>query len=142
MANRERGELSMDIGGETYTMSLTIDTMVRLEDVFSTPEKPVYFKEIAEAAEKGSMKHTRAFVWAVLVENHPDLKLTDIGKLIAQGGGLHAFTNKLAQLAGISQPDARDLQSMGVSANPPQAQAGDAPRGTGARSTSKRAARA
>lgn len=136
MANRELGELSMDIGGDTYTMSLTIDAMVALEELFSTPDKPMFFGEIAALAERGSMKHIRGMIWAVFQEHHPDLRLKDIGKLVAKGGGLLRFNQQLAALAEVSKPDPKDLSSLGVR-NPPAAQAErKASRGTGARSTS------
>lgn len=137
MGNMQDGKLSMDIGGETYTMSLTIDAMVRLEEMFA----PLLFAEISEKAERGSMTHIRAFIWAVFVDNHPEITINNVGKLIANGGGLERFTNKLAELAGISKPDPRDLQTLGAKPNPPAAQAAT-PRGTGARSTTKRAAQA
>lgn len=143
MANREIGELSMDIGGETYTMSLTIDAMVLLEELFSTPDKPMVFHEIAALADKGSMKHLRAMLWAVFKTHHPELEIADIGKLIAKGGGLLRFTQQLADLAVASTPDAKDMAALGVSPNPPQAQAKrKTSNGTGAGSTSTRAASA
>src|SRR5688572_1257601 len=140
MANKENGELSMDIGGETYTMSLTIDAMVALEELFSAPDKPMFFHQIADLAERGSMKHIRAMIWAVFREHHPDLQISDIGKLVAKGGGLLRFNEQLSALAAASKPDPKDLAAMGAR-NPPSAQGGrKGARGTGVNSTSTHAA--
>lgn len=136
MANKELGELSMDIGGETYTMSLTIDAMVRLEEMFSTDDKIMTFQQVAALADRGSMKHVRAMLWAVFVVNHPELKIEDMGKLIAKGGGLARFTKQLEDLAKASNPDPKDLQALGVKTPRPAQANGRASRGTGAVSTS------
>lgn len=141
MANRERGEVSIEIAGKTYTLAMTLNAMVALEDMFSTAEKAVTFDEIAGLADRGSVKHLRACFWAVLQEHHSDIQLTDVSGLVADAGGIGAFSVKLQELAKVSAPDARDLNRLGVKpGNPPQAQA--AKGGTGGRSSSRPVAQA
>lgn len=140
-ANRERGEVALEVSGRTYVMALTVDAMCALEAMFSTPAKFMTFQEITDLAERGSMTHIRGVVWAVMLEHQPEFKLSDVSKLVRSAGGLTPLTVKLAELVAAAQPDQRDLDALGVkqpNANPPQAQA--ARRGTGAGSTSKPAA--
>lgn len=140
MANPERGEVSITINGTVYTLSLSLNAMVALEEMFSTPEKPLTFQQISEIADKGSIRHVRAMIWSCFQDYHPDLSLPDVGKLVSQGGGLDVFTLKLAELAAAVAPDPKDLKKLGVKANPPGARAARA--GTGGASTSRPAGQA
>ena len=44
MANRQNGEVSIDVDGTQYTLAMTIDSMVALEEMFSTPTQMVTFQ--------------------------------------------------------------------------------------------------
>lgn len=137
MANRERGEVSLQIGERTYTLALTIDAMVSLEEMFSTPEKAMTFTEIMALADKGSMKHLRGLIWAVLQAHHPEIEVSQVSALVAESGGIPGMYAKLQQLSGAAAPDARDLNELGVKPpNPPRAQVGRKA-GTGGRLTSR-----
>jgi hypothetical protein len=138
MANREKGHISIDIGGRSYRMALTLDAMVLLEELFSTPDHPVTFQQVVDRSDAGSMKHTRALIWATLQINDPPPELTEISALVEEAGGFGTFTVALLQLAKAAAPDPKDLEALGMRApNPPAAQAGRRSRaGTGAGSTS------
>jgi hypothetical protein len=137
MANREKGEIALDIGERQYTLALTLDAMVAVEDLFSTPAKEVTFQEVAQRAERGSIKALRALIWCMFREHHPEIKLDQISGIMKAAGGLDAV-NAIAQAAvRASEPDPRDLKELDVkTGRPPQAQAID-PVGTGEDSTSK-----
>lgn len=138
MANRQNGEVSIEIDGKTYTLALTIDAMVALEDAFSTPTKPMTFQEVIDRSDAGSIKHLRGLLWAVLQAHHPAITIKDVSPLVQKAGGLGAITLKLMELAKSTQVDPKDLEALGIKsgANPPQAQDDDKTSGTGGNSTS------
>jgi hypothetical protein len=138
MANRQKGEVSIEIDGETYTLALTLDAMCQLEDIFSTPQKVMTFQEVIDLADKGSTKHLRALIWAALQLHHPDLALADVSPLVQKAGGIAVFSLTFLRLAKETFADPVDLEALGVKAgaNPPQASGAKRSRGTGARSIS------
>jgi hypothetical protein len=138
MANREKGHISIDIGGRAYCMALTLDAMVALEELFSTPDKPVTFQEVMERSDAGSMTHTRALIWATLQANDPQPSLSEISGLVEEAGGFGTFTVALLKVAKAVVPDPKDLDALGIRApNPPAAQVGRRSKaGTGVNSTS------
>lgn len=137
MGNREKGSVTIDIGGRQYRMALTLDAMVALEDMFSTPDNTVTFQDVLDRSDKGSMKYTRALVWAVLQVNDPPPALSTISDIVEEAGGIGAFTVSLMKLAKTLVPDAKDLEALGIKANPPAARVGRNPKaGTGGISTS------
>lgn len=144
MANRNNGEVSITIDGKVYTMVMTINAMVALEDLFSTPQKSMTFQEVSELAEQGSMKHLRALLWAVLQDHHPEIEIGQVSDLVKKAGGLGVFTVKLLEMLKATQADPKDLEALGIKpdANPLQAQVARVTRGSGGRSTSAHAAKA
>jgi hypothetical protein len=144
MANRQKGEVSMEIAGTSYTLALTIDAMCQLEDLFSTPAKAALFQEVVALADRGSMRHLRGLIWVCLQKYHPDLALTDVSDLVHQAGGLGVFGQKLMELTKEAFADPKDMEELGIkpSANPPRAPGGKTTRTTGAVSTSTPAASA
>lgn len=145
MANRQNGEVSLQVGDQTYTMALTLDAMVALEEMFSTPAQSVTFQDVTEAADRGSVKHLRAMLWAVLQLHHPELTIKDISPLVQRAGGLPALQRKFIELAKASMADPADLADLGagVHRNPPPAQVSKkATNGTGVGSTSAHAGKA
>lgn len=137
MANRHKGEVSIEVDGTVYTLALTIDAMVALEDLFSTP-KVMTFQEVIAEADRGSMKHLRALIWASLQLHHPALEVKDISPLVHAAGGLSVFSVKFMELAKASFADPKDLEALGIKAgaNPRRAQGDIRTRGIGAVSTS------
>lgn len=123
MSNAPRGTVTLEVGGKVYTLRLTINAICELEDALSTPNKPVTFKEITEAAEKGSLRHVRAVFWAALLERHPEMTLKDAGALISEVG-LTGLSGHLSELGASLSPDPRDLAelSAGSKKRPQRAQ--------------------
>lgn len=139
MANREKGEASLQIGDETYTLCLDLNAMAIIEEYFSTPTKDVQFYEAFAKLEKGGIRYTRAFIWAGLQKHHKGLSIEATGELIQRAGGLYKFGDKLkaavAEAGLATVPDKADLQELGVNVNASHPQ--KARPGRGARSTSK-----
>ena len=132
MANQERGERTITVGGRDYIVKLTTGAMAELEDACGTPDKPMTFPQILERVMRGSVKYLRLYVWASLIDKQPELTVADAGRLIDAAGGVAGFESLLNQVTAANRPDPEDLR-------PQTAQATTtAIRGTGARSTSKR----
>jgi hypothetical protein len=129
VANREKGEVSLEIGETSYTLYLDLNAMALLEDYFSTPQKDVTFDEVLQRVNRGSVRHIRAFVWAALQYHHPTITVKEAGDLVQKGGGLVEFGRKVQALGTSTIPDPDDLQVLGVNGNPPQAQAAKRRRG-------------
>lgn len=119
----------MEIGGRAYTFRLTTSAMAELEDACGTPTQPMYFPQILDRVMQGSAKFIRLFVWACLLDKHPDTTVIQAGALIDEAGGLITFAGRLKALLNAGQPDKEDLRPLKAQAT----------RGAGGRSTSKRA---
>lgn len=147
-ANLQRGEVSITIDKQAYTLVLDMDAMCALEAHFQQAlGKEIFFPEIIEKAEKGSMVHLRGLLWCCLLRHQPKIQIGDINALVMHAGGLAPFTVTLMQLVKASEPDPKDVAALGVAGpegggkvNPPVAQADRA--GTGEGSTSSPAASA
>lgn len=124
MSNAPRGTVTLDVGGKVYTMHLTFNAICQLEETLSTANKQVTFKEIAEMAERGSLRHVRAVVWAALLKHHPEMSISDAGELIHDAGGLSGLTKQISELSASLTPDERDVAELteGGSKRPRKAQ--------------------
>lgn len=140
MANREKGEFDLEIKGKTYTFVLDIDAMIAMEDLFSTPQTDVTFDELMRRLQRGSVKATRALIWAALRRHHKEISLADAGDLIRDAGGIDGLSGQIQKLHGSTVPDREDVAELGVKneENPPEAQAGKRRRGTGETSPLRR----
>jgi hypothetical protein len=135
MANRERGEVALEVGGQQYTLVLTTNAMCELEDLLSTPDKDVTFPEVVTKAARLSIRAMRALVWAAARERHPEMTLAQAGALIYAAGGVIGFKPTMDKIIDSAQPDKADVETSEVEGKrPPKAQA---TRGTGGNSTSK-----
>lgn len=138
MANRERGEVSLTVAGQVYTMVLDIAAICELEDLFSTKEREATFQDILQRVNRNSVRHIRGMVWAALRRHHRALTLEQAGQLIEDAGGLVAFGEKLAEIAKSTRPDPEDLSE----GNRPQKAQRRKVNGTGVTPISSRAASA
>lgn len=138
MANRELGEVSVDIAGTSYTLCLDLNAMCEIEDMFSTPQRQVTFQEVLERVQHNSMRHIRGVLWATFRKHHPNLTLMDVAELAQRSGGILAFAAHLATLAQNAVPMTSDVEALGIASNgnPHKAQTRSAA-GTGRRSTPK-----
>lgn len=127
MANPQKGEVSVTLDGQQYTLALTLNAMVEIEDLFGIP-----FMQVCEKAEEASPKHIRGLIWATLRKHHKELTVEQVGDLV-DGGNLGALSAVLGRVVKVGSPDAKDLPK-GKSENPTKARAGA--NGTGASSTS------
>ncbi len=115
MANRERGQVNLEVDGRTYTLVLTLNAMCEVEDALSTPEQDVVFNDLLKRLPKQKMKDFRLFIWACLREHHVEMTVADAGTLVQQVGGVAAFNRRIAALLASASPDPEDLKDAGVS---------------------------
>lgn len=103
------GEVALEIGGQTYTLKLTVNAMVELQDVTGQS-----FQDTLARVNGGDVKAIRDFVWASLRKHHKALTQEQVGDLIDEAGGIFGFAEQLGTLAQSATPDAEDLTALGV----------------------------
>jgi len=153
VANPQRGEVSLEIGGREYVLALDLNAMCELEELLSTPEKPVSFQDVARGMMGSRMTYVRAFFWACLRRHHKEITVSGVSDLMSAAGGLAPFLEKVSALLAMTRPDEGDAVAVAEEGNgraeegngrPPRAAAGAgagaaATDGTGPRSIGKRA---
>lgn len=144
MANRERGEVSVDIDGTSYTLCLDLNAMCTLEEYFSTPDREVTFQDVLKKVNGGNLRYMRAIFWAAFLKYQPDLKLEDVAALVQASGGIGGFSQKMLGQLGVAvqatAPAPADLRALqkGSAPSPRAAQARKPVDGTGMASTARR----
>lgn len=108
MANRQKGEVALEIAGKSYTLVMDISAVCELEALFSTPVRDATIAEIGRAVERGSVRHIRGFLWAALRRHHKDMTLENVSTLIEDAGGIGGFGDTIGALAQSLAPDAED----------------------------------
>jgi len=141
MANVRRGEVAVESNGQTYTLVIDTNAMAEIEELLSTPEKPIAFADVLQGVTKNNVRHIRAFTWGALRRHHGELTVKDAGAFIDGVGGVIAFAPYLAKIAAAALPDKDDAATAGDTGDDgrPTAVPGGRPPGTGARSTDRRA---
>jgi hypothetical protein len=130
MANIQKGEIPLTMGGVSYTLTLNIAAMIAAETVLSTPTHHVTWTEIQNCVQRESITHIRAMFWAMLRRNHPQISLEKAGELIEQFGGEVTGAMFATQAAAApDQVDAKAVESAG-----PRPRKARAVNGTGANS--------
>jgi hypothetical protein len=103
MANRERGEIGLDVDGTRYTLRPTINAICELEDLAGKP-----FADIAREAEAGSVRAMRLLIWCYLRDAHADEIKTpvDAGAWIQRFGSIAHLGAVLGDIAQLNTVDA------------------------------------
>lgn len=114
MANAERGEVGVEVGGKLYTLRPTFDALCELESIENKPIDAIF-----TMIQEGRLSSLRAVVWCLLQDEHaaefPTLK--SASKFIEKIGGADRAIGLLNQVMGLNMEEA-------TGANPPIAQAG------------------
>ena len=84
MANTHRGEIEAELGGQTYTLCLTLGALAEIEHAYGGED----LISIAERFEKGRIKATDAIkvIGAGLRGAGADFKDDDVAKFSVAGG--------------------------------------------------------
>lgn len=122
MANAQKGEVGLEVGGQRYTLKPTFNALCDLEELTGKT-----FVAVAEAASRGSAVAIRQLVWAYLQEYHGDeiKAVKDAGNWIGRAGGIGVVQEALDRLLQLNTESSGD--------RPQKAQATN---GTGESSTS------
>lgn len=80
MANRFKGEATVEADGRTYTLRCDFNAMCEFEE--QTGEDALAVFEKFETG-KVSVKAMRAMMWAFMQHHHPDATLQDAGDLLS-----------------------------------------------------------
>lgn len=123
VANKNKGEYSFEADGKRYTLAVTMNAMADLEEHFnSKDQKERTFEELTKEVEKGRAIYIRAFLWALLQRDHPEVVLkatpgsnhVDVSTLIERAGGVEVVGRILQEVAKASEPDPADVTELGV----------------------------
>lgn len=144
MANSQKGEFALTMGGTAYTLKIGTAALVRLQERFGTPEHVPTIMELQREVVRGRALYIQAFMWAGLQRYHPEVTFDEVGDLIDDTE--EADLRPLLEALGVTLvPDPADVQALGLDTpHPPQAQTrprGKARRNGGGRSTSTDVAR-
>ena len=125
MANRERGEVSLDVEGKTYVLRPTFNSGCELE----TLTNKAIFEHMQEAM-KGRMSAMRALMWSYLQDRHSDeiKTLKDAAEWIERAGGVMAVNKALSALVSLNGSE----EVGGNKGNPPKPGIGAVPTSPGA----------
>jgi hypothetical protein len=132
-ANRERGEVSLAIGGTSYTLKLTINGMIAAEDESEAIDGVRQtWDDIFARVQQGELRYLVLFLWAMTRKHHAALTRAEVGDLIAEAGGLPGLLSVIQQAVEAAAPDPVDVEELGLSTSRPR----KARRKAGERSTS------
>lgn len=96
MTNSERGEFSLRVGTRTYTLKLSVNAAVAIQE-----ETGKTIADLYRDATKIDFKAIRTVIW-ILLQKHHAADFTDhekVGDLIDDAGGIHVFLDALTGLA-------------------------------------------
>lgn len=112
MANVEKGEFDLVLGGKTYTLTLKTAALMALQKHFSTPDRLADLTDVMQRVEAGSIEHVVAFLWACLRKYHPEITFDQATNLIDEAGGLAELDRYFADVAGSTVPDPKDAKEL------------------------------
>jgi hypothetical protein len=117
MANQEKGEVGVTVGGKSYTLRPTFDSLCELEDLVGKP-----LHELIDGIQQGRLSGVRAVTWCFLQDEHAaEIRtLKDSSKWIEKAGGVDAVLQFIHQALGMNQPE----EAPKADADPPTAQVG------------------
>ena len=101
MANKVRGETSIEIGGVSYTVSLGMGALAEIEDAFGVES----FEEALQFGDKVSAKALQKLLIAILAGN--EITITDDLKLAVKRMTMQEFMEIITAVMSLSGLDAK-----------------------------------
>lgn len=115
MANPQRGEAGVVVGGKRYTLRPTFDSLCELEELTDKP-----FDQILAGVQQGRVSGLRAVLWCLLQDQHakefPALK--DASAWIDKLGGVQKALEVVQEVMGANV----DEEETAKASDPPIAQ--------------------
>ena len=121
MANRERGEVSFQVDGTSYTLVMSINGILEVEDAASAiAGQPMLFDQVGRKVAEGNVRYLRVLFWGLLRKYHRDLTLDEVGDLIDAAGGLIGIQRLITTALDASAPDEADKKALGADKDRPR----------------------
>lgn len=85
MANKQKGEVDLRVGGKVYTLRYSTNALCVMEDAFDDNVQNIA-KRFDGGESSVRMSDVRKFFHAALIDNHPDIDLAGAGLVISDAG--------------------------------------------------------
>lgn len=116
--NKTRGQITLNIDGQSYQARLPINSLCALESVLDQEVTAAVQSFLINAQNKRlSIRHTRAFLWAMLLESRPSITLEEAGDLIDRATPAYVV-KKIMEILPLTFPD--PAKGGGESSGPPK----------------------
>jgi len=112
MANREKGEVALTVGGRDYTLVLNTNAMAAIEDHLSTPSQDVTWDAFWKRVMRGSVRAVTVLLWGMCRKYHPEVTVDQVGEFVDELGGLPGLEQVLVSANVSSTPDPADVKDL------------------------------
>ena len=141
MANPERGEVDLEVGGKRYRLAMGAHGLRSIQRAVGSPGVRVTMAEVLTGACAGDFEYLAVAIWGAMLRHYPDATQADADRIIDDLGGLMAMpilVQALNEMVVATKPDTRDQgvqKKTDPATSPPTPMVGM----TGTGSTSRRA---
>lgn len=118
-ANPEKGEVDVVIGGVRYTLVMTFNGLIDVQNALAVNGVKPKVDRVMDLVAAQDLEAFRAVFWGTLRRHHPDISLQAAGELMSDAGGLPALDAMLAEVSRGSSPDPRDVKAVEVATGRP-----------------------
>lgn len=101
--NLPRGAVSLDVDGDVHILRFSVNALCALEERLGQPI--VKLADELSDPERMTMPRLRSFAWAALIDQHPEITETEVGRIMSDAG-LSAFMTKLQEAFALQFPPA------------------------------------
>lgn len=136
MANKDKGEVDMTLGGKRYTFKLGTNALIEAQELLSTPTRLVSIDEMRVGLQAGRLKYIQVLLWAGLQKFHAGMTVEDVNDMLdaANEGEIRVLLNGLGLTMVPSPEDVKELKEGVAKKNSRKVRAR---RGTGGNSSSR-----
>jgi hypothetical protein len=113
MANAERGEFDLTLGGQTYTFKLGFAALRTVQERFATGASAPTLDEIDVQVKRGRLLYIQVLLWAALRTHHPEVTESQVEDLI-EAADQHEIKTLVAKVMGGNRPDPADVEALGA----------------------------
>lgn len=116
MANKIKGEVSLEYAGETFTIQFGFETLVLVED-----KRNRAFGDVVEELKAGRLGSLAALLWAGVHAHHPEVTFEAAGRIamaLTQAGRGEELQVKIVEAVNLGFPSAKEVDAS--AARPPK----------------------